>query len=762
MMPGLVALPFRCWLLAAGFAVAAGGLGAQTKPPVAAENPGASPPAAAEAPAAGAVQVVRDNDPVKLEPVNVQAKADDDGFDATGTGSYQHQLRDSPFSNDMISAETLEDDPVAMEIAMELGIIATPSAVDLATGDSRLNLRGFPTPLLNNGFVRMGGLDVLNLGRTLVIQGALVPVLGRGAPGGIQDIWPNLPRTARSRRADYSVGSLRRQSASVEFNTPLVPKRLWHRFAADWSRRTGPESYAASETRSLYTAVTWRRSPAASLLFSVDFMQVHATSAQGIPEFREATGKKIAGPYLPLAGFNSLGPEAGIRRRSLVANVFLDAQPHPKIAVRAGVEAWWRRIEQDRFTTSVLNLSTGRFDGTREPRHSEQPQHAQVARGEATARFAALRGEHKLMLAASHTISSYLREERALSLAHRNALPASVRLFNPAAPDYSRPAYHPDTYSRILTDRRERARFTAVELTERMGILQGRWVFTAGVRQDFVGLRLHDRRVGLTPAQARLTDTAGQLTHHAGVNYQARPSRLLLFATSSTAFNPSTRVDLRTGRIQGNETTRGYEAGLKARFAPQQLDVTASGFTFFNQDISRRNPLYDDPVFDANHTQPQLVSAGEERFTGAKLEGRWRPRPPLSFTLRATYVRAITTASPDLPEEVGRTLTRFPSLTVGSGASFAFPAGRYKGLSLSASWIYVSRYVATYEDRARYRLDYPGYGTVALSASYSLRRGTYTHGFGLAIRNLFDTDLVAKLARMGAGREFSASYRLMW
>ncbi len=752
MMPGPPAARWRRWLFAsAGVAALGVGLGsAQTKPPP------------KEEPTTTKSALVITEETVRLEQVDVKARPDDEDFDGTGMGSYENQLRDASFSNDMIAVEGIEEHKATAAVAKEMAAVATPAAIDLATGDSRVGLRGFPTPLLSNGFVRMGGVDVLNVARTVVIQGALVPVLGRGAPGGIQDYWTNRPRTTKSQRYDYSISSLERQAAALELNDITLPKRAWHRLAVDWNRKTGPETFAAAETRSVNGALTWRHSAAASTLFSVDYLQMHLTSAPGIPEYREATGRRIVGPYLPIAGFNALGPEAGVRRRSVVASIIVDAQPHPKIAVRAGVEAWWRRIEQDRFTTGLLNLTTARFEGTREPLHSEQPQEARVARVEVTGRFAALGGEHKLMLAASHTLSDYQREERALSVADRNALPASIRIFNPAAPDYSRPPYSPETYSRILTDRSERTRYTSVELSERLGLAKGRTVLTAGARHDLVGLQLHDRRAGLPAAQAHVTDTVGEFTSHFGVNYQARPSRLLLFATTSTAFNPSTRVDARTGRIQGNETTRGHEGGFKARFAAQQLEFTTSVFTFFNSDISRRNPLYGDPVQDANHTQPQLVAAGEERYTGGKIEGRWKPSVPLTLTFRASYVRAITTASPDLPEEVGRELTRFPPLNLSLAASYGFSAGRLKGLALSASWAYLSAFVANYEDRQRFRLDYPGYAQTSLSASYSLRRGKYTHSFGLSIRNLFDSDLLQKLARIGAEREFTGSYRLAW
>jgi len=700
------------------------------------------------------------SNPVVLERVEVQSRAEDEGIETTGFGSYEAQLRDAAFSNDLISADALEDDPAGKEIASELDRIATPSAVDLATGDSRVGLRSFPTPFLTNGFVLMGGIDLLNVGRTVVIQGALVPVLGRGAPGGIMDFWTNRPRASRSRTLAYTISSLERQSASLELNDATVPGRAWHRIAVDWSRKTGPETFAAMETRSLSAALTWRHSSAASTLVSFDYLQLHGVAAPGIPEYRVVTGQKVVGPYRPIAGFNGYGPDAGIRRRSALASVIVDAQVHPRMTVRAATEAWWRRIEQDRFTTSLLNLTTGRFEGTREPLHSEQPQQAMLLLAEATGRFAARRSEHKVMLALSHTIASYLREERALALALRNALPATVRLFNPAAPDYRRTPYNPTDYSRILTDRRERTRLSALELTERMSIAKGRAVFTAGLRKDLVNLRLHDRRAGLTPAQAFTRDSVDELSYHLGANYQAVPGQLLLFSTASTAFNPSTRVDVRTGRIQGNETTRGYDGGLKTRLADGRLDLTATAFTFINLDISRRNPFYGDPVHDANHTQPQLVAAGEEKFTGGKLEGRWRPLPQWSFSLVGSYVRAITTASPDLPEEVGRRLSRFPPYNVGVASSYSFGPGRWQGLSLSGSWSYVSDFTAYYEDRQRFRLDYPGYGLANLSASYSRRWGTRTHSVALGVRNVFDRDLLAALARLGAGREATLTYRL--
>src|SRR5262249_13847617 len=135
------------------------------------------------------------------------------------------------------------------------------------------------------------------------------------------------------------------------------------------------------------------------------------------------------------------------------------------------------------------------------------------------------------------------------------------------------------------------------------------------------------------------------------------------FASASTAFDPSTRVDARTGRIQPNETTLGYEAGLKGRTADNKWEGNGALFLLYNQNISRRNPLYDDPIADAAQTQPQLVAAGEERSTGVRFDGRWRPDPAISVGMKVVYMDAITTASPALPWEVGKAITRLPALT---------------------------------------------------------------------------------------------------
>src|SRR5687767_5191726 len=113
MMARLHALLLRHWLIASCALGVPGSLGAQTGETVAAPRVAI----AEKVPTSVASDV-----PVSLDRREVTARADDPSYDGAGMGSYEYQLRDTPFSNDLISADTVEDDPAAMEIAAELGI----------------------------------------------------------------------------------------------------------------------------------------------------------------------------------------------------------------------------------------------------------------------------------------------------------------------------------------------------------------------------------------------------------------------------------------------------------------------------------------------------------------------------------------------------------------------------------------------------------------------------------------------------------------
>ena len=700
-----------------------------------------------------------DDDVTLLDPLTVGEDAEDD-FDPTGMGGAEAELNEPPFSNELLAGPQPEED-FQTEINTELAIATGASPVDLATGVNRLNLRGFPTPRLRNGFSQMGIPEVLSIERVELIQGPLTPVTGRAAPGGIQNFVTVRPRARQHVRVEATADSLGSLSTRIDNSAVVRPKKMWHRLSAGWQHREGPDTFSRSDLKFVSSALTVRHSRSASTMFMLDYSELSANPSPGVPEYRETSSGKIVGPYRPLAEFHTYGPEAGIEKKILSASAQFEGQIGRRLTLRANLQAWLRDLVQDRFTTNQYILDLGRFGGTREPQRIEQPLRAISAGVEATARLYAFKTDHKVTLLVESNLLDYEREQRALPTDVRATLPADVRLFDPDEPNYWRPAFDPDLYSRLITDRDEATQYHSVSLSERAAFWQGRLVGTAGVRADFVDLEVDDHRTD--SPQPYVVDRTQEITWHAGGNYQLKPGRLLVFANTSTAFEPSTRVDARTGRIQGNETTLGFETGFKGLFFRRQLSATALLFRYYNQNISRRNPLYEDPIFDAAQTQPQLVSGGEERFTGGTIDLRTVLAKVWTLSGRATVTEAITVASPDLPEEIGREITRLPRTTLGLTARRAFE-GRLAGLSLSSTLTYVSDFVAHYESLSRHYLAYPSNTLVSLHAGYSWKtrskKRPCSQYVGLGVRNLLDRDLLASHARVGQDRSINARYSL--
>ena len=693
--------------------------------------------------------------PIDMPALRVTTDADDEGFDTSGMGAMEMERDEAPFSNDILASTTAPDDTNSL-IETELGQLGAPPPADLSAGQSRLDIRGFPTPRLRNGFTQLGVPDVLNPERNEQITGPLVSVMGRAAPGGITNLVTARPKTKTSGNLGFSFSTLDSQRLFLDSNEVLKAKRAWGRTSLSLSRKGGPEPYTTLRQRSLGQSITRKINRSTSLMVQLDWTDFVSRPAGGIPEYRLTRTGKIQGPWLPLADFHTNGPGTAQRKRLGSIAVQLESQVRKNLAVRATTQWFSRQFTEDRFTRGEYLLDEKVFSGTREPQHSEQPLNTFSGELEATLRLHGLGADHKLLVSAEGSRALLTRFQRALSTSERALLPADLRRFDPAAPNYFHPVYSPDTYTRVLNDRDETTTHQALVISERAAYNKGRLVATAGLRQDWVDLTIEDRKPGVP--LPRIDDRSRKLSWHAGANLVVTPGRLLIFANASTAFEPSLRVDSRTGRIQGNETTVGWEAGATGMAFARTVAFTLTGFSFENRNIARKNPLYDNPIYDADNTQPQLVASGAEKFSGGIAELRWRPDPALTLSCRSGYTDARTTSSPDLPEEVGRQLSRLPRANSALSARYAPTAGSLLGGSCSLGLAYIGPHMAYYESLTRARLAYPGYTLLNAGLGWRWKRGAVTHNASLSVRNLLGTDMLARIARPGAGREASLSY----
>ena len=694
-----------------------------------------------------------------MDAVEVRTDSTEDDFDITGMGYLEAEMNDPPFSNNLLRDEG-ESDDLGFALEDELSLIVADNPADLVAGSDRLNLRGFPTPRLRNAFVQTGIPEVLSVRRRETIQGPLTPVTGRAAPGGIQNYMTARPPGRSSTRWMVDVGSNEQYRAEYENGGPsgtLGDTRLFHRVAVGYDRRDGPEEFAQRETTTLSAAITARHSRAHSTMWQIDYANYEGNPSPGIPSYRANAKGPVLGRYLPLADFHAYGPNAGVVRRTGSASMQYEGQPSRTLSLRGVVQAVWRELTEDRFTRGDYLLDLGRFAGTREPQFVSQPLSALALDTSATWRFEALKADHKLNVSVDAIQTDSSRLQLGLDNAERSALPLSVRRFDPDDPDYFRPDRTPDTFRRVITDRAEDTSYIGVSASERAAFAEGRLVATAGLRLDRVELDLVDNQPGALRPEVQ--DVTTELTHHAGGNFIMVPGRLLAYANTSTAFEPSTRVDARTGQIQGNETTGGIEIGFRGEEWERRLRYTLHAFAFTNRNISRRNPLYRDPIADADQTQPQLVSAGREKFQGATLEMRLNATDGWALKGKAAFTDATTERSPDLPEEVGRALARVPRWTGALSSSYRWTEGTLDGWSASGSLIYIGDYVDTYADDRYAQVEYPGYTYTSLALGYRWKQGKASNSLSFRVRNAFNENLLTRIARPGSEPSVSMSFR---
>lgn len=698
--------------------------------------------------------------PLMLEPLSVEgedtAAAD---YDPTGLDGHRAELNEPPFANELLSDAAFAEMPLGeLENELENLAAARSNAADIAAGSENLNLRGFPAPLRRNGFSQAGIPEVLNADGSELVIGSLVPVIGRAAPGGIRNVRTARPAGKVARQLDASASSDGRWNANGRTTGVITPKKSWFLASAGVSGSDGPQRFAETTQSNARVALAFRHSKATSTLWSFDVFDLRGNPAPGIPEYRLTPGGPIVGPYLPLADFHTYGPRASVARQAASLGFQIESQLQPDLSLSSSTQLFGRRSEQDRFTTGQYIVSTGVFSGVREPTHREEGFRGVTHQTDLTRRFHAFGADHKLQVSVEGTLAGDEDENRGLLAADRLALlPASVRTFDPDAPDYFRPDFSPSVYKRLITDRENSYSHAAAVAGLRTAVNHGRTVFTVGLRRDFSHVAVNDHR----PAAAfpHTEKSIANTSAHAGVN-QRVGRRVLVFATASSAVQPSTRVDARTGQIQGNASTSGIELGARASLLEKALTLGVMGYAYTNANIVRRNPLYQDPVADANQTQPQLVSSGEEVFRGITAQAGWKPTPSWTATARVAWTDAYTVSSPDLPEEEGLPLTRLPALSAATGLRYAFKSGALNGLSLRGNVTYIDSAVQEYARPGRLRLESADYTLVSLDADYTWRAGKVAHTVSAGVKNLIDTDLLARAYRVGAGRSLTVGWRV--
>lgn len=709
-------------------------------------------PALATDPAAESKPPDEQGLPTVLDKYTVEASSDD-------VTTWPEEKPDLfPFGAEGVFGELEAEqkvDPGTSMLNEELAALPDQRQQDFVSISGGSTPRGFSAPRLRNGLTQLGFEEQIVGGRRDLLTGFMAVLYGRTAPGGIINLISKRPTPKTTWQFESQVNSRPAVSLQAERSELLVTKKLNGRIMGQWNWQDGPQDFATRDESVGTASLRYAPDKKTVVLWEVEFAQTDSVPSPGLPLTREVPGGLTGAPYVPLATFNTNGPYAWAERESFSTSIWAEHKLKTGMAMRGGVQ-WWRRSQKEfRFITGPYVLSTGRFDGVRGPQYNDRADDTVGAQVEIDIPVKGQRYNQRWLagLEGSHAVTD--RERRALPISVRDALPESVRTLDPSAPDFTTPAYSTETYTRLQTLRNEWSDYMGVFVSDRLSWARGRSGATFGLRHDWVNSAVDDLLI--TAKNPHATAAVQKTTYHVGWVGQYRP-RLAVFVNHSTAFQPQRRVDSRTGRIQGNESTSGFETGLRWQTMDSDVLVTLAVYRLWNRNIARFNPAYGDPVLDPDQNQPQLTSSGEEQFTGGESGLRWNITRAFTADLRAAWLEAITTSSPDMPEEVGRQLPRTPKYTGSASLSWR-PDSSGLGWQLSGAYAWISSQVAVYQSRTRSLWRCGGYGVLGFNSSYTWMQGKkIRHTVGLSLRNALDRDLVAAVGRVGGERVIEGRY----
>lgn len=711
--------------------------------------------------------------------VNTSSQSGDyvasEAISGTRTGA---KIVEIPFNVQVLTREMLED----FQLMNEYNQFPTVPNYSSGDGDDeKLNtndggtqrLRGFTPVTLRDGFSRAGPSNIASVKQVEVIMGPQSALYGQASPGGILNYVSKRALRASWNRLTLAAGSYGYQRAELELNAPLVKDKLYYLFDADYNFRKGESDFAEIKSRNYFGGLTWLITPATSL--SVNWEQQFVTSIQGpgapllvvgsTPSSSNpaGTGGVQVGPYAPLRYFNRLGPYQDKQSRFDNLTVLLEHTFNSIFSARVNA-LYYHRDWDDKTWTSGLQLdqSTMRMRA-RQPMKRLQSIDDYAVQAEMLAQFTTGQLKHKVLFAADYTRDIYDNRQWLLptsgTSAIGNVISLATRYLDPYNPTWETLDY--SLVTRVNSDLKRVYDHQGVGASWRTFALGDRLVTSLSTRYSQTDADIENRA---TPLRSG-TSTEDGMIYSLGANYRLKGDAVVLYANTSTSYQPSTTYDNGLGHVIASEKGKGVEAGVKGSFLDSKVNYTVSLYDITKRNVREANPNYDATVAGS----PQYLTSGEVRARGGEMVGSFAPAPGWTLIGTVGYTDAkVTHADPtENPSTLGKRPLYVPEYTASFLTSYRFSSGALKGLRLRLNTTYTGEVLSQYADVTSSSLKYAEYYTpslllVSVGASYDFKEGKrWVHSISLDVQNLFDKDYFTPgNYTPGRGRSYSLTYRL--
>ena len=665
------------------------------------------------------------------------------------------QIKDLPFSVSVVTSEFMNDFDF-FDIASDMAYVANLNNVD-TQGNS--NLRGYgATFYLRNGFYRLGLIDRINTDRIEVIKGPNAAIYGATSPAGLINVVTKKPRfDTFSERATVTAGSQDMLRGEINVNTPLGSLgkvKFAQLFSANVQNGGSETPFATTKNRLLSESIMARFPDQSTLNLEIEWSARKGVPATSTVPFQYNAATRTYSSILrkDLAHVSQGGPDSVANRELTSVYLTYDKRWNRTWSTHAGAYAYARHaFNFNNGSSDQFDPATGRF-GRGNVIVDPLNEDGGAGQIDTLADYELMNGalKNKTLLTLDYSQNWRYREQRS-----PNTRVYSISGILLANPDYSLP---PRSAFNIIT-RRDKVRWDTrgFFLRQQTTALDGRLIGFAGLRRDLVTYNFlfgdqFNRAGGALSnkgAVSHYTDSAW--SPNFGVNFKAT-KQIALYASHSTSFSPAGQVAKLGDPHLENETSVGWDYGIKATLLNERLVFTLGGF-YIDRDGVKTTQR--DPVTGLNET----VAAGKQSTKGCEFEGAWRVNEKLTVLASYGYVNAKILYNGNATTDIGRRPVGLPK----DQGSLSWKWEILKGLSWNAGVTYSGEALpnSTATD-ARRDVRAPGYYLVntGLMYSWAQREHRLRHSVRLSAKNALDRDYLTSRGELGAERGVFIAYTL--
>jgi iron complex outermembrane recepter protein len=562
----------------------------------------------------------------------------------TGT-RISSKLADLPFDVDVVTAPFMRDF-AAFNLNQQLALVSgfSPSEV---TG--QYQLRGFTSPVeMVDGFRRIGLIDVVDIDRIEVIKGPDASIYGAIQPGGVINYITPQPTATQTGNFEVAAGSDNFLRSSLFVSGPLdAAGTLFYRISVAHEFNDYGEAFASQNQGFISGKLLWKPDSKTSLTLDFEhseryehpFNQVLTiTEKQTMPW---AANSITESQYYGMATSNLLnydyaGPQSyDVFRLTSATLTFQHSFSdfwNLKLGVNAFTNPYFDQLVGSGayypFGTGNVTVVNGAVTNPFTPEVKDQPQvDFKPQRGggaQLDNLFTFNTGPiaNKLLVTADY----YELSQRLLTRVPTvNGSQATdyYGLYSPYTPAGA-PYYvmqttwtpalgygwnttlfnqDPALYNAVTSDQWTASGDYGVFVSEHASMFNDRLNLLAGGRWDYVRNQVKNYNipaVGVPAALVMVEPTDYQAfdyntsawTYQLGANLKVAKG-ISVYANKSTAFNPQPQIDSNTGLALPNNTSNGYDFGLKGTYMDGRLNLTLDRFVIneFNLAQTETDPV---------------------------------------------------------------------------------------------------------------------------------------------------------------------------